>query len=126
MDLNLTLTGEGGIGRSHSRDGWPLAMEGNMNAIRNITFASAVTCAFVTPSFAQNFSLELSDRQALMIDAAGKVSKMTVTDAGHKMMMKYGHPVKAGTIFYMAGGTLYMATNRPMSGGRAMLVDAIH
>jgi hypothetical protein len=125
MDVNLTLAGEGGIGRSHSRDGWPLVMEGNMNAIRNIIFASAVTCAFATPSFAQNISLELSDRQALMIDTNGKVSKMTVIEAGHKMMMKYGHPVKAGTIFYMAGGTLYMATNRPMSGGRAMLVDAI-
>ena len=64
--------------------------------------------------------------ELVTFDAAGKVSKMTVTDSGHKMMMKYGHPVKAGTIFYMAAGTLYMATNRPMSGGRAMLVDAIH
>ena len=97
-----------------------------MISLRTVVFAAAVAGAFVTPSLAQNISMELSDRQALMIDTGGKISKMNVTDAGHKMMMKYGHPVKAGTIFYMSGGTLYMATNRPVSGGHAMLVDEIH
>jgi hypothetical protein len=96
-----------------------------MSIVRKVLFTGATVCALATPALAQNISMELSDRQAMMIDASGKVSRMDVTAAGHKMMMRYGTPVRAGTIFYMSGGTLYMATNRSM-GSRGMLVDEIH
>ena len=96
-----------------------------MTTFRTALLASVITCACAAPSFAQNISMELSDRQAMMITPSGKVMRMDVSAAGHKMMMKYGHPVKAGTIFYMSGGKLYMAADRHM-GSRGMLVDAIH
>jgi hypothetical protein len=97
-----------------------------MTSLRNVILASAVTCAFVTPAFAQNIALELSDRQAMMIDTGGKVSKMSLNDAGHRMMMKYAKPVKAGTIFYMSGGTLYMVQDRRMSNGEMLREMLIH
>src|SRR5215467_14000488 len=97
-----------------------------MTLLRNVILASAVTCAFATPVFAQNYALELSDRQAMMIDTSGKVSRMSLNDAGHRMMMKYAKPVKAGTIFYMSGGTLYMVQDRRMAGGEMLREMLIH
>jgi hypothetical protein len=97
-----------------------------MSTVRNVILATATVCALATPAFAQNISMELSDRQAMYIDASGKVSRMDVSASGHRMMMRYGKPVSAGTIFYMSGGKLYMAMNRHMSSGRDMLVDEIH
>jgi hypothetical protein len=102
--------------------------EENMTPLRKIIFATAAICALATPSFAQNIQMELSDRQALMIDSHGKVSKMSLNASGHRMMMKYARPVKAGTFFYMSGGTLYMVQDRRMAGGhslRDMLVNMI-
>ena len=99
-----------------------------MTSFRTIIFATAAICALATPSFAQNIQMELSDRQALMIDAYGKVSKMSLNDAGHRMMMKHAKAVKAGTFFYMSGGTLYMVQDRTMEGGKSlrdMLVNMI-
>jgi hypothetical protein len=99
-----------------------------MTLFRKFIFATAMTCAFVVPSLAQNISMELSDRQAIMIDTGGKVSRMSVNDAGHRMLMKYGKPVKAGTFFYMSHGTLYMVQDRRMAGGQSfhdMLVNMI-
>jgi hypothetical protein len=50
--------------------------------------------------------------------------QMRVSDAGDKMMMRYGQPVKAGTIFYMSGGKLYMTSDRSMHDGK-MLHDML-
>jgi hypothetical protein len=97
-----------------------------MNILRNVLLTTATVFALATPALAQNISMELSDRQAMYVDASGKVSRMDVSASGHKMMMRYARPVSAGTIFYMSGGKLYMAMNRPTSGGRGMLVDEIH
>jgi hypothetical protein len=87
-----------------------------MIRLRSIVAATAVTFALAAPAIAQNISLELSDRQAMMIDTGGRVSRMDVGAKGHKMLMKYAHPLHAGTIFYMSGGKLYMAQDRPMNG----------
>ena len=95
-----------------------------MHSVHKILAATAITLSFAAPAFAQNIAMELSDRQAMMITPSGKVVRMDVTASGHKMMMKYGHPVPAGTIFYMSGGKLYMSTDRPMSGGK-MLHDVL-
>jgi hypothetical protein len=99
-----------------------------MTLLRSTLIAAAMTVASIAPSFAQNIQLELSDRQALMVNAAGKVSKMSLNEAGHRMMMKYARPVRAGTLFYMSGGTLYMVQDRRMAGGQSlhdMLVNMI-
>jgi hypothetical protein len=97
-----------------------------MHFVHKIVAATAVTLSLAAPAFAQNISMELSDRQAMMITPSGQVMRMDVSATGHKMMMKYGHPVKAGTIFYMSGGQLYMAENRHTTGSHGMLVDEIH
>ena len=98
-----------------------------MTLLRSTLIAAAMTVASIAPSFAQNIQLELSDRQALMVNAAGKVSKMSVNEAGHRMMMKYARPVKAGTLFgYMSGGTLYMVQDRRMAGGQSLHDMLVH
>jgi hypothetical protein len=91
-----------------------------MTKLRSVIAAAAVTLALAAPAFAQNISLELSDRQAMMIDTGGRVSRMDVGASGHKTIMRYATPVHAGTIFYMSGGKLYMAQDRPMTGGRSL------
>jgi hypothetical protein len=96
-----------------------------MHLVHKIIATTAVTLSFAAPAFAQNISMELSDRQAMMITPSGKVMRMDVSATGHNMMMKYGHRVQAGTIFYMSGGQLYMAVNRG-TGSHGMLVDQIH
>jgi hypothetical protein len=103
---------------------WCLNRETNdMLSFRTTLVAAAMTLSVAAPAFAQNISMELSDRQAMMITSSGKVMRMDVGGRGHQMMMKYGHPVKAGTIFYMSGGRLYMTSDRPMSG--RMLADQL-
>jgi hypothetical protein len=96
-----------------------------MHLLHKVVAATALTLSLAAPAFAQNISMELSDRQAMMVTPSGKIMRMDVSTSGHKMMMKYGHPVKAGTIFYMSGGQLYMAIDRHVD-GRGMLVDEIH
>lgn len=100
-----------------------------MILLRKALAATAVTLSLAAPAFAQQtsfthgISMELSDHQALAIDPAGRVTKITVTDYGHRMMMRYAHPVKAGIIFHTSGGKLYMAFDRPMHG--RMLADQL-
>jgi len=88
--------------------------------LRSVIAATAVTFALAAPALAQNISLELSDRQAMMIDTGGRVSRMDVTAKGHKVLMQYATPVRVGTIFYMSGGKLYTAHDRPMASGRSL------
>jgi hypothetical protein len=98
-----------------------------MISVHKVLAAAALTVGLAAPAFAQNISLELSDRQALMVTPSGQVMRMNVSAAGHGMMMKHGQPVKAGAIFYMSGGKLYMAWDRPMPGGKTFrdsLVEA--
>ena len=96
----------------------------DMLSVRKVFAATALTIGLAAPAFAQNISMELSDRQAMMITPSGKVMRMNVGAAGHAMMMKHGQPVKAGTIFYMSGGKLYWTQDRSMEGGK-MLHDAL-
>jgi hypothetical protein len=91
-----------------------------MLSLRSVLVATAITFALAAPAFAQNISMELSDRQAVMIDTAGHVSRMNVGPRGHAMIMKYATRVQAGTIFYMSKGQLYMTRDRRMSGGRTL------
>jgi len=95
-----------------------------MLSIRSVLAATAVTFALGAPAFAQNISMELSDRQAIMIDTAGHVSRMNVGPKGHAMIMKNATRVQAGTIFYMSGGKLYKTRDRKMTGGQ-MLHDVL-
>ena len=95
-----------------------------MLSLRLVLAATAVTFALGAPAFAQNISLELSDRQGIMIDTRGHVSRLNVGPRGHAMIMKHAAPVQAGTIFYMSGGKLYMTRDRKMTGGQ-MLHDVL-
>jgi hypothetical protein len=92
----------------------------HMVTLRSLVATTALTFALAAPAFAQNISMELSDRQAIMIDTGGHVSRMNVSTTGHNKLMKYATRVHAGTIFYMSGGKLYMAQDRPMAGGRSL------
>jgi outer membrane lipoprotein-sorting protein len=87
-----------------------------MYSLRTVFAATALTLGLAAPAFAQNISMELSDRQAMMITTSGHVMRMSVGDGGHKWMMKNATQIHAGTIFYMSGGKLYMARNRPVNG----------
>jgi hypothetical protein len=96
-----------------------------MLSFRTALIASAVTLGLGMPAFAQDIMMEIKDRGGIIVEPSGKVMRMTLNDKGHAMMMKYGHPVKAGTIFFMNGGRLYMAQDRTMSNGvslREMLI----
>ena len=95
-----------------------------MLSLRSALAATAVTFALGAPAFAQNISMELSDRQAIMIDTAGHVSRMNIGPKGHAMIMQNATRVQAGTIFYMSGGKLYMTRDRKMTGGQ-MLHDVL-
>jgi hypothetical protein len=95
-----------------------------MRSLQKILIATGLTLSIAAPALAQNISMELSDRQAMMITPSGKVMQMRVSDAGDKMMKRYGQPVKAGTIFYMSGGKLYMTSDRSMHDGK-MLHDML-
>jgi hypothetical protein len=92
--------------------------DNHMHSLRTVFAATALTLGLAAPAFAQNISMELSDRQAMMITPSGQMMRMSVGAGGHKWMMKNATPVRAGTIFYMSGGKLYMAWNRPINGQR--------
>jgi hypothetical protein len=96
-----------------------------MLSFRTALVASAITLALGMPAFAQDIMMEIRDRGGIIVEPSGKVMRMTLNDKSHAMMMKYGHPVKAGTIFFMSGGALYVAQDRMMSNGvslREMLI----
>jgi hypothetical protein len=88
-----------------------------MSSLRTALIASVMTLAFGAPAFAQNIMMEIADRGGIIVDSHGKVERFSGSERAQAMMKKYGHPVKAGTIFYMSGGTLYMAQDRRMAGG---------
>src|SRR5258708_3735146 len=85
-----------------------------MTKLRNVILASGLLLACATPALAQEGMVE---RGFVYVAMDGKMTKMTANDAQHAMMMKMGKPVKAGTIFYMSGGKLYMAQDTKTSGG---------
>jgi hypothetical protein len=91
-----------------------------MLSLRSVVAAAAVTLSLAAPAFAQNISMELSDRQAIMIDTAGHVSRMNVGSTGHALIMKHATRVRAGTIFYMSNGQLYVTRDRQMAGGKSL------
>ena len=91
-----------------------------MLSLRTAFIASVVTLAFAAPAFAQNIMMEIQDRGGIIVGADGKVTRFSANDKGHAMMMKYAHPVKAGTIFYMSHGTLYMSQDRTLSTGESL------
>ena len=98
-----------------------------MFSFRTALIASVVTLGFGVPAFAQNVMMEIADRGGIVVGSSGKVERFSGSEGSLAMMKKYGHPVKAGTIFYMSGGTLYMAEDRRMANGqslREMLVRA--
>src|SRR5262249_23609886 len=95
-----------------------------MLSLRSVLAAAAVTFALGAPAFAQNISMELSDRQAIMIDTAGHVSRMNGGPKGHAKIVKNATRVPAGTIFYLRGGKLYMTRDRKMTDGQ-MLHDVL-
>jgi hypothetical protein len=98
----------------------PNLEDAKMLSLRSVLAATAVTFALGVPAFAQNISMELSDRQAMMIDTAGHVSRMNVGPRGHAMLMKHATRVQAGSIFYMSNGHLYMTHDRKMEGGEML------
>ena len=89
-----------------------------MTSIRNLLAASVVAVAFVTPAFAQGGGGgELETGRFMYVGMDGKMTTITANAKSTAMMMRYAKPVKAGTIFFRSGGTLYMAQDRMMPGG---------
>ena len=88
-----------------------------MKTIRNLLAASAVAMAFATPAFAQGGGGELETGRFMYVGMDGKMMTVAANTKSSAMMMKYAKPVKAGTIFFRSGGTLYMAQDRKMTGG---------
>jgi hypothetical protein len=81
-----------------------------MLTIRSIFAAAAVTFALAAPAFAQNISLELSDRlgvQGIMPDTASPGSRLNVRPSGHALVMKHAVPGQTGTIVYWSYGPVY-------------------
>jgi hypothetical protein len=88
-----------------------------MFSLRSMLAAAAVTLALGAPAFAQNISLELSDRlgiQGIMPNAVGPVSRPN----GHTIVMKYTGRVET-SVFYRSNGPLYATRD-----GREQLVRA--
>ena len=89
-----------------------------MKTIRNLLAASVVVLAFATPAFAQGGGGgELESGRFMYVGMDGKMTTVTANAKSTAMMMKYAKPVKAGTIFFRSGGTLYMAQDRKIAGG---------
>jgi hypothetical protein len=96
-----------------------------MKTLARVTVAAAALCMYAVPASAQD-AWDVKDRMSFFVMPDGKVIRMTtpVGTRGHTELMKSGREVKAGTIFYMTGGKLYMAEDTKMPNGM-MLMDAI-
>jgi hypothetical protein len=88
-----------------------------MLSFRSVLAATAVTLALGAPAFAQNISLELSDRlgiQGVTADAVGPASHRSLN--GHTIVMRHAGPVQT-SVFYRSNSSLYAAPD-----GREQLV----
>jgi hypothetical protein len=96
-----------------------------MKTLGRVFVAAAALCVYAVPVSAQD-AWDIKDRMSFFVMPDGKVVRMTnpVGTRGHTELMKSGREVKAGTIFYMTGGKLYMAQDTKMPSGM-MLMDAI-
>ena len=96
-----------------------------MKTLGRVIVAAAALCACAIPASAQD-AWDVKDRMSFFVMPDGKVVRMTapVGTRGHTELMRSGREVKAGTIFYMTGGKLYMAEDTKMPSGM-MLMDAI-
>lgn len=96
-----------------------------MKTLGRVIVTAAALCACAIPASAQD-AWDVKDRMSFFVMPDGKVVRMTtpVGTRGHTELMRSGREVKAGTIFYMSGGKLYMAEDTKMPSGM-MLMDAI-
>ncbi len=96
-----------------------------MKPLGRVIVVAAALCAYAIPASAQD-AWDVKDRMSFFVMPDGKVVRMTtpVGTRGHTELMRSGREVKAGTIFYMTGGKLYMAEDTKMPSGM-MLMDAI-
>lgn len=60
-----------------------------------------------TAAHAVDFQLS-EERHVMFIGADGKFHEMTLSDAGHKVMMGHAQALPKGAVVYRSGGKLYL------------------
>jgi hypothetical protein len=90
-----------------------------MNIASKIIVASALALSFAAPALAQEMNT-LSERNAYLFTADGRMVKMSASDATHAMIMDHFKPMKAGMMIYVSGGKVYFAKDSKMSSGKMM------
>jgi hypothetical protein len=66
-----------------------------------------------TAAHAVDFQLS-EERHVMFIGPDGKFHEMTLSEAGHKMMMDHAQALPAGTVVYRSGGKLYLLNDQKM------------
>ena len=81
------------------------------SALSKTLLAAAALAAMASSAFAQ-VPWEFNPGMAYMYSGPGKMTTMAMAagDKNHAAMMKRGRKVPANTIFFMAGGQMYMVS----------------
>jgi hypothetical protein len=80
-----------------------------MSMLRKTVLATAATFALAAPALAQDVGpWDLRDRMAYVVDPAGKMKIMQMSDKGMAAMARRAKRVPRGTAFFMYNGQLYM------------------
>ncbi|NVO16850.1 MAG: hypothetical protein HXX10_22730 [Rhodoplanes sp.] len=80
----------------------------------------ALSAAPTIAAHAQSFSSELGSGNLVMIDSAGQLKTMQLTEAGMTMVMKGARKLPAGTLIVRSGSSFYAIKDKRMGDGRMM------
>ena len=95
-----------------------------MANFKTLLAATAVVCAFATPTFAQDTMmsekqiLNLQDGHTLHVGASGKIKRLKGNKEANASIVAKGTVVPAGTIFHWSGGKMYMMQDTKMEDGK--------
>jgi hypothetical protein len=92
-----------------------------MNVLLKALAASALALSFAAPALATEApeSQTLLERNVYLLQN-GKMTRATVGDATHAMIMREFKPLKAGTMVYVSGGRFYIGEDRKMTSGKML------
>jgi hypothetical protein len=92
-----------------------------MNILSKLLVASTLALSFAAPALATEApeSQTLLERNVYLLQN-GKMTRATVNDTTHAMIMREFKPLKAGTMVYVSGGKFYIGEDRKMTSGKML------